>query len=114
MSDDLPRELGHPSDDDDRPVRDDLPDHLGKEPMDEQPVHHDPADHGIHHEDAGSTSGDVSTGGIVSPAPSGGSGDRGQDGTERETGPGPQSDWLRGASGSGDGGPGPAELEKPR
>ena len=48
---------------------------------------------------AGSGEGSVSSGGIVSPAPSGGQGDRGQDGTETQTGPGPQTDWLRGASG---------------
>lgn len=113
MTDDLPEQLGHPADDDPRPVRDDLRDHLGKAPMEDATVHDDPADHGIRRDQAGTSSGDVSSGGIVSPAPSGGSGDRGQDGTETRTGPGPQTDWLRDAPGSGESGPG-TEAETPR
>jgi hypothetical protein len=54
---------------------------------------------GIRGDLAGSGEGSVSSGDIVSPAPSGGGGDRGQDGTESETGPGPQTDWLREAPG---------------
>ena len=65
-----------------------------------------PHEDGIRSDHAGSTAGpgesSVSSGGIVSPAPSGGSGDRGQDGSETQTGPGPQTDWLRDAGGSGD------------
>ena len=113
MTDDLPRELGHTSDDDPRPARDDLREHLGKQPFEEPTAHDDPADHGIRSDQAGTSSGDVSSGGIVSPAPSGGSGDRGQDGTESQTGPGPQTDWLRDAGGAGDEGPGPAALDDP-
>lgn len=107
MSDDLPEQLGHP--DDERPPREDLREHLGKQPLDEPAVHDDPADHGIRHDQATAGSGDVishpaddeSAGRIGSPAPTGGSGDRGQDGTEQQTGPGPQTDWLRDAPGSG-------------
>jgi hypothetical protein len=102
MNDDLPEQLGHLTSDDPRPAREDLREHLGKEPMEEPAVHDDPADHGIRRDQAGTSSGDVSSGGIVSPAPSGGSGDRGQDGTEQETGPGPQTDWLRDAPGTAD------------
>jgi hypothetical protein len=64
--------------------------------------HDDPADHGVRRDQAGTSAGSVSSGGIVAPAQSGGSGDRGQDGTENETGPGPQTDWLRDAPGEGD------------
>ena len=108
MSDDLRERLGHAESDDPRPVRDDLreelgpPDRLADRPLGEaDPPHDEPADHGIRSDQAGTSTGSSSSGGIVSPAPSGGSGDRGQDGTEAATGPGPQTDWLRDAPGAG-------------
>jgi hypothetical protein len=66
---------------------------------DERATQDEDADLGIRREEVGPSAGSVSTGGMVSPSPSGGSGDRGQDGTETETGPGPQTDWLREAQG---------------
>ena len=56
MTDDLPEQLGHPADDDARPVREDLRDHLGKRPLDEPDIH-DPADHGLRRDHPGGRGG---------------------------------------------------------